>query len=287
MSIEKCSKEFIAERLRAHLSSLPAPRDPYLNAGKHTLTQQYLRTELAKYAEVTQQTFSVRSRTHTNWQIAFSGTKPSLAPILVGAHYDTVPNSPGADDNASGLAALLTLAELLHSSPPRRSIHLVAFDLEEYGLHGSLTCAKQWKASEKPLHLMLSLEMLGYFTNEPDSQRYPLDWLSRIYPSQGNFLALVGNLAAVPRMNRLAKSLGRANAACRWLPVINQGKQIPAVRRSDHAPFWDEGYSAILVTDTAELRSPHYHSPTDTLETLNIEKISAIALGLFNYLKNA
>lgn len=274
----------IVDRLHTHLRSLPAPRDPFLNAGKHTLTQHYLRSELAQWGPLTAQTFTVRDRPHTNWQIEITGSAPHLAPVLVGAHYDTVPGSPGADDNASGLAVLLVLAELLHYARPRRTIWLVAFDLEEYGLDGSIACAKQWKAHQKPLHLMLSLEMLGYFTSEPGSQQYPLKALGRIYPNTGDFIALVGNAAAILQMRQMKQSLKKAGASCQWLPVVNKGKQIPAVRRSDHAPFWDEGYRAVLVTDTAELRNPHYHTATDTVETLSVKRMGAIAKGLFNYL---
>ena len=278
----------ITARLSEHLRSLCGPRDPYLESGKHALAQQYLRIELAKWSDVTRQRFSVRNRDHSNWQIEIAGTAAStLAPILVGAHYDTVPGSPGADDNASGLAVLLLLAELLASAQPRRSVYLVAFDLEEYGLMGSTACAQQWKAQQRPLHLMLSLEMLGYFISDANSQQYPLNALGRIYPSTGDFLALVGNAAAAFKMRRIQQSLRRAGAPCQWLPVVNKGKQIPSVRRSDHAPFWDEGYSAILVTDTAELRNPHYHTASDQIETLDIGMMSAITQGLFTYLKRA
>jgi len=277
----------ISARLSEHLRSLPAPRDPYFGSGKHFLTQQYLRSELARWGLVTSQGFSVRGRDHHNWQIEIAGTAPTLAPILVGAHYDTVPNSPGADDNASGLAVLLLLAELLRMSAPRRSIHLVAFDLEEYGLIGSIACAKRWREQPQPLHLMLSLEMLGYFTQAPNSQQYPLRLLGRVYPSTGNFLALVGNVTSIAPMRKMKQALQRSAAPCQWLPVVNRGRQIPSVRRSDHAPFWDAGYRAILVTDTAELRNPHYHTATDRIETLDIDMMSAVCQGLFGYLKHA
>ena len=286
-SAAQISAAQISEKLSEHLRSLPAPRDPFLNAGKHTLAQHYLRTELARWGQVTSQKFTARGSDYYNWQIEIPGTARSLSPILIGAHYDTFPGSPGADDNASGLVTLLLLAELLHRKPPRRSVHFVAFDLEEYGLDGSIACAKAWKAQQRPLHLMISLEMLGYFTAQPNSQRYPLQALNRLYPNAGDFIALIGNAATIPRMRRMKAALKRSNAACEWLPVINRGKQIPAVRRSDHAPFWDEGYSAILITDTAELRNPHYHTSADTIETLNIEKMSAITKGLFDYLKHA
>jgi len=274
----------IAERLNGHLRSLIGPRDPYLHSGKHSLCQQYIRAELAKWGKVTSQSFSAQrsqsSRKYYNWQTSLPGKCPELAPILVGAHYDTVPGSPGADDNASGVAVLLAIAEILSTNPPRRPIHFVAFDLEEYGLVGSTTCAQSWKAQQRPIHLMLSLEMLGYFTTKPDSQAYPLSALNRIYPSTGSFIALIGNGPTLLQMIKLQSHLKRAKAPCQWLPVINKGRQLPETRRSDHAPFWDAGYPAIMVTDTANLRNPHYHTASDRIETLNVDMMAKIAQGL-------
>ncbi|MEO1621073.1 MAG: M28 family peptidase [Cyanobacteria bacterium J06632_3] len=277
----------ISQRLIAHLHALSRPRDPFLGAGNHRLAQSYIRTALAKWGQVTHQNYTSLNREHCNWQIVLEGQQPKRSPILVGAHYDTVPGSPGADDNASGIATLLTLAELLYTQPARRSIHLIAFDLEEYGLVGSTACAQRWQEQGQPLHLMLSLEMLGYFSEEPHSQQYPIKLLHRIYPDKGNFIALVGNEKTLFKMMRLQRSLKQAGAPCWWLPVINQGKLIPATRRSDHAPFWDAGYPAVMMTDTADLRNPHYHGPTDRLETLSIEMMSCITMGLANYLRQA
>ena len=278
----------IAKKLIAHLQALGGPRDPFLASGAHQLAQQYIRSELSKWGEVTAERFESRGRDYYNWQTLITGTKPHLAPFLVGAHYDTVPGSPGADDNASGVAALLVLAELLSElrpeQQPNRSVHFVAFDLEEYGLVGSTTCAKAWRSQNKSIYLMLSLEMLGYFTQAPGSQRYPLDALSKLYPDAGNFIALIGNAKTIPQMRRLKKCLRSAGAPCQWLPVINQGKQIPPTRNSDHSPFWDEGYSALMVTDTAHLRNPHYHTATDTIDTLDIDMMAKITQGLAAYL---
>ncbi|MGC1310096.1 MAG: M28 family peptidase [Phormidesmis sp.] len=273
----------LTQRLEGHLRSLSGPRDPYLNSGKHKLAQQYIRTELGKWGEVTSQRLMSQNREYFNWMTSFPGSRPQLAPILVGAHYDTVPGSPGADDNASGVAVLLVLAELFSQQPTHRPVHFIAFDLEEYGLIGSSTCAKAWKTQRKPIHLMLSLEMLGYFSDAP--QQYPLDALSRIYPDTGNFIALIGNGPTLTKMIAMQRGLRAAKAPCQWLPVINKGRQIPETRRSDHAPFWDEGYPAVMVTDTAHLRNPHYHTASDRIETLNIEMMAKITQGLFTSLR--
>ncbi|MEL6903465.1 MAG: M28 family peptidase [Cyanobacteria bacterium J06606_4] len=275
----------IAQTLEAHVRSLGGPRDPYLRAGTHKLAQHYISSTFGRLGEVTAQHFSVKAREHTNWQLTLPGTAPQLAPILIGAHYDTVPGSPGADDNASGVAALLTLAELLREQAQRgqgtkRTLYFVAFDLEEYGLVGSTTWAKHWREQAKPLHLMLSLEMLGYFCDEARSQHYPVELLSKLYPDTGNFIALIGNVATLFKMRAIKRQLVAVGAPCEWLPVVNRGKQIPATRRSDHAPFWDEGYPAIMVTDTANLRNPHYHTASDRPETLNFDMMARITQGL-------
>ena len=270
-----------------HLRSLVGPRDPYLGKAKHQLAQQYLKAEMGKWGTVRAQNFRSQGQDYCNWQLTVEGKQPNLAPFLIGAHYDTVPGSLGADDNTSGLAVLLVLAELLNKTQPRRSIHLVAFDLEEYGLIGSTTCVKKWKEERRSLYLMLSLEMLGYFSSEARSQQYPLPALSRIYPDTGNFIALIGNASTIPKMMRLKHHLKNANAPCQWLPVVDKGNALSATRRSDHAPFWDAGYSALLVTDTADLRNPHYHKPSDRIETLDIKMMASITRGLMTYLVEA
>ena len=271
----------IANQLERHLRSLVGPRDPYLGSGKHQLAQQYIQSEFKQWGNARSQRFRVQGQDYFNWSLTLTGAQPQLSPILIGAHYDTVPGSAGADDNTSGLAVLLVLAELFAQTQPRRTVYLVAFDLEEYGLLGSVACARAFKRAGKPLHLMLSLEMLGYFSNEARSQKYPLPALSRLYPNTGNFIALVGNATTIPKMMQLKRQLKKAGAPCQWLPVLNQGNQLPATRRSDHAPFWDEGFPAILVTDTADLRNPHYHKASDRIETLDIKKMASITQGLF------
>ena len=141
---------------------------------------------------------------------------------------------------------MLALAELAAGHPPRRTLHFVAFDLEEYGLVGSTHCAHQWRQQNRPLHLMVSLEMLGYFCDRAHSQQYPIDLLGRMYPDQGNFIALIGNVRLVPTLMTMKGHLKQAGAPCEWLPVMNRGEQVPGTRNSDHAPFWDVGYSALM-----------------------------------------
>jgi Zn-dependent M28 family amino/carboxypeptidase len=266
--------------LTQHLSQLVRDRNPYLASEGHFYAQQYLRQVLSEFGTVEAQDFTARKQTHHNWILKISGQQPHRLPILVGAHYDTVPGSPGADDNASGLAVLLELARHFAAHPPRSPLHLVAFDLEEYGLAGSRAYASHLKQQGTRLRLMLSLEMLGYCDPSPGSQQYPAQFLERIYPNRGDFIALVGHWQTVPDLMRLQRSFRQAGAPCRWLPMIRQGIILPDTRRSDHAPFWDLGYPAVMVTDTADLRSPHYHQSSDRIETLDLDFLTRVCQGL-------
>lgn len=126
---------------------------------------------------------------------------------------------------------------------------------------------------------MISLEMLGYCDATPGSQRYPTG-LQYLYPNQGNFIALVGNLRSIPDMISLRRNLRKVGTLTEWLPVPNRGKILPLTRLSDHAHFWDQGYQAMMVTDTAFLRNPHYHKASDTIETLDLEFLTSVCRGL-------
>jgi len=194
----------------------------------------------------------------------------------LGAHYDGPLHSPGADDNASGLVALLELARRWAADPPRRPVWLVAFDQEEWGMVGSAALACDLKATGQRLHLMLSLEMLGYTAEEQD---YPVAAMRRVYGSRGDFTALVANTGAAALLPGLSLGIG-AHVKTKVLPVPFKGRQLPDVRLSDHSPFWDEGYNAVMVTDTSFMRNPHYHQPSDTIETLNLPFLQAVIDGL-------
>lgn len=272
----------LQQRLLAHLEILVRDRNPYLSQGHHFFTQQYIHQQLAQWGQVETHEFSVRDRTHVNLILNLPARSTDYShhpPILIGAHYDTVPRSPGADDNASGVAALLELARLFSDQSARLPIRLVAFDMEEYGLLGSRHYATDLKRQRQKLRLMLSLEMLGYRDSTPGSQRYPpgLNWF---YPDRGDFIGLLGNLAALPDLRHLTRAIRAAGAPCEWLPIPLRGWLVPNSRRSDQAPFWDQGYSGLMVTDTSYLRNPHYHKPSDRIETLDLEFLTCICAGL-------
>ncbi len=272
----------LQERLRAHVEQVARDRDPFLATEGHFYVQQYIQQELGQWGDVESFEFLVNGRLHRNLVLNVPGqaeTTIARPPILVGAHYDAVPNCPGADDNATGVAVLLELARSLTANPARHPVRLVAFDLEEFGLQGSQHYATILAQQGFPLRLMLSLEMLGYRDAQPNSQRYPTP-LQYFYPNRGDFIALVGNLKTIPDMWHLKRAFSIGQVPCQWLPAGQRGKLIPTTRRSDHAPFWDAGYGAVMVTDTADLRNPHYHQRSDRPQTLDWEFLTGVCRGL-------
>ncbi len=270
----------LKERLYDHLIQLTRERDPYFSTAGHFFVQQYIIQQLQQWGSVETHEFQVNGRTHKNLILhlpaANNSNKP---PILIGAHYDGVPGTPGADDNATGVAALLELARIFATQPIKHPLQLVAFDMEEYGLLGSIDYATKLQSQKQPLRLMVSLEMLGYCDSTPGSQSYPSP-LERIYPNTGDFIALIGNLPTIPDLLSLSENMHKHGTNCQWLPAPNRGLIVPQTRWSDHSPFWDRGYKAIMVTDTAMLRNPHYHKESDRIETLDLDFFTGVCNSL-------
>lgn len=277
----------LKQRLHSHLIEIVRERDPYLATEGHFYVQQYIRRQLEQWGTVESCEFKIQARTHVNLLLKLPAqTRLSTQPpIILGAHYDAVPGTPGADDNATGVAALLELARSLAQQPARYPIQLIAFDLEEYGMLGSQDYAQALFQAQQPVRLMLSLEMLGYCSQEPNSQRYPSPLLKAIYPNQGNFIGLIGNLPTLPDLLHLSHHIRRAGVPSRWLPAGMKGQILQATRLSDHSPFWDRGYRAIMVTDTAFMRNPHYHKASDRIETLDLDFLTGTCLGLIRGLQ--
>ncbi|MEN9225385.1 MAG: M28 family peptidase [Thermostichus sp. HHBFW_bins_43] len=271
--------EALKHRLEGHLEQVARPRDPDWSPLGHRQVEQYLQEQLCCWGSPEEFRFEYVRRAYTNWILKLPGRDPHREPILIGAHFDAVPESPGADDNASGVAVLLELARHFAQEPPRSPLWLVAFDLEERGMVGSTAYAQALKRQGQPLRLMLSLEMVGYRDPTPGSQRYPAG-LERFYPDRGDYIGLIGNWPTLPDLLRLQRAMNKTGIPCQWLPAGQKGWIVPSTRRSDHAPFWDEGYRAILVTDTADLRNPHYHRLSDSLETLDRDFLAGVCQGL-------
>ena len=204
------------------------------------------------------------------------GTDSNAGAILIAAHYDTVPQSPGADDNATGVAAVLEVARLLGSRPTPRTLQVAFFDREEIGLLGSLAFAGS-PARLKNLQGAIVLDMIGYACRTAGCQRYPegltpqpfLDAAGVTSPDKGEFIAVIGDAEHPLLLGTFAESPQADLPPVMTLPVPLKGLLTPDVLRSDHAPFWYKGVGAVLVTDTANLRSPHYHQSTDTLANID------------------
>ncbi|MEB3334422.1 MAG: M28 family peptidase [Cyanobacteriota bacterium] len=266
----------LEKRLRDDLALLARPRHAQWDPLGLLAVRSLLRERFRTLGTLEEHPFQRGATSGINLLLKLPGLHPELAPLLVGAHYDGPPQSPGADDNASGVAALLELARRWQAAPPRRPAWLVAFDQEEEGLAGSQALAAQLKASGQPLHLMVSLEMLA-FTGP--SQRYPHPAMRWLYGTRGDFIALVANTGAIPLLPGLAQRIGR-HVNNKVLPVPLRGRSLPDTRRSDHSPFWDQGFNALLVTDTSFLRNPHYHRPSDLITTLDLPFLAAVCAGL-------
>ena len=211
--------------------------------------------------------------------------KQAGPPILIGAHYDSVPGSPGADDNASGVAALMELARRFVEDPPGRPVWLVAFDLEEWGMRGSRALAEEFKRDGPRPSWMASLEILGYRRPEPKSQRYPFPF-GWFYPDRGDFILMLGNVRAHRLMGRMAETFHRVGMRTERFTLPFNGWVIPASRLSDQSPFWDIGVAAVMLTDTAWLRNPHYHRSTDTADTLDLEFMAGTVEGLEKFIRD-
>ncbi len=211
--------------------------------------------------------------------------QPNVPLLIVGAHYDTGPDTPGADDNASGVAALLELAHWiqphLHSAASSSSrLQLVAYDLEEYGIVGSFVHSRELKEKRTAVRGMIALEMLGYTDQRPGSQHLP-PHLVKLYPNVGNFIGICGNDASLVLheiVSQAMKSITGLPVEC--LAVPGKGEMIPETRLSDHSSFWDHGYPALMITDTSFFRNPHYHQASDTPDTLDYPFLAKVTAGV-------
>jgi Zn-dependent M28 family amino/carboxypeptidase len=272
----------LKNQLESHLTQIARDRDPYLATAGHFFVQEYIRQQLSQWGSVEIHTFRVGSKTCKNLILnlpSIESEKEGLPTILIGAHYDAVPGTPGADDNATGVAVLLELAKMFANKPIKYPLRLVAFDMEEYGLLGSIDYANQLKQEQQQLRLMISLEMLGYRDDTPGSQNYPPP-LEKFYPNRGDFIALIGNWRTIRDLISISRSIRKVGVPTQWLPVPKRGLIVRQTRQSDHAPFWDAGYPAMMVTDTAFMRNPHYHKPSDTIATLDLDFLAGVCQGL-------
>lgn len=217
------------------------------------------------------------------------GENPSRLFVL-GAHYDSVAGTVGADDNAAAIAVQLETARQLKdmtgASKSNVSVKLVSFALEEPPTYatrhmGSKVYARQARRDGEQIEGMICLEMVGYFCDEPGRQSYPFPLMFMNYPKEGNFIGIVGNSSS----RGLTRSLEHAFQKNPSLPVVTltvplNGWVLPSVRLSDHSSFWDENYRAVMVTDSAFYRNPHYHLPSDTMDKLDFRRMAELVKSL-------
>jgi Zn-dependent M28 family amino/carboxypeptidase len=231
---------------------------------------------------VASQPYVVQGKTVRNLEATLPGASAPDEIVVIGAHYDSVVDSPGANDNASGVAALLEIARLLAQEKPARSVRLVAFVNEEPPFFytqdmGSRVYARRARERGENIVAMLSLETIGYYTDAKGSQRYPFPF-SLFYPDTANFIAFVGNLAS----RELAQACVAAFRSRTAFP--SEGLAAPGwmegISWSDQWSFWQEGYPAIMVTDTAPYRYAHYHARTDTPDKIEYERLARVVAGL-------
>jgi Zn-dependent M28 family amino/carboxypeptidase len=271
----------LQSRLRHHVEQLAgAPRPP--GSAEHRRARDRIRDHLAAAG------FTVRDDPFPGGpapgvNLLTEPLGPAHLPLVViGAHYDSLPNTPGADDNASAVAALLELASWLtprlsSSSGWSARLQLAAYDQEEYGLLGSEHHSGSLAA---PVRAMLSLEMLGFTDRRPGGQRLPTQ-LAGLYPDVGDFIGVVGNTASMWLVEELTQALRTIDGlSVQSLAVTDDGSSLPDTRRSEHASFWDRGMAAAMLTDTSFLRNPHYHQPSDTPDTLDYPFLAQVATGV-------
>jgi Zn-dependent M28 family amino/carboxypeptidase len=269
------------ENLKAHVRNIHFDRNPYDRSLELEQAAQYIQREFLKIGlEVKEDLFHWEGRTYRNISAEKRGTTSPDKVLILGAHYDTVPGSPGADDNSSAIAVLLEVARNIQKVSLGSTLKLVAFALEECGYAGSIHYAERAREGGEKIVGMISLEMVGFTGPRQD---YPPYLDPKYYPNVGDFIVIIGN----ERSKELLETVRRSFKTCipqlpsEFLLVPGNGEGLEETRLSDHSPFWDQGFSALMVTDTAFLRNPNYHLPSDTIETLDFEFMKKVAVGIY------
>ncbi len=273
------------DRLKTHVQMLSetfSPRD-YRNTENLDRTAKYIKRAFEQaQGRVSEQPYTANGKSYRNISALFGPQTNER--IVIGAHYDACQPLPGADDNASGVAGLLELAPLLSQSALPLQIELVAYTLEEppffrTAVMGSAVHAATLKQQGIAVRAMFSLEMIGYFSDEPGSQDFPNPILKLFYPSRGNFIAIVGNFGQIG----LVRKVKRAMRSTTLLPVhsITAPGWLPGIDFSDHLKYWEQGYPAVMITDTSFYRNENYHTAQDTLEKLDYNRMAKVVQAVY------
>ncbi len=274
--------------LAAYVRTLAGDLGPrsYKDPANLNAAAEFIFQRLASFGyDLTEQPYQVGELAVRNIIAERRGTEQPDRVIVIGAHYDTVAGSPGADDNASGVAVLLELARLHAETRFRKTVRFVAFTLEEPPFFrsrhmGSRVYARSLKERGEQVDAMLCLESVGYYSEAPGSQSFPwlVFWLRWRYPTTGNFLTIISDANSQPLQTQVRDAL----TAHMDVPVETYAGPwwIPGVDWSDHGSFWNEGYPAVMLTDTALFRNPHYHRPTDLPHRLDYRAMTELVRGL-------
>ena len=269
-------------RLKADLHRLVGERHPLsspllLQEAEAYLHRQFSETGLT----VTKHPFQALGGTYHNViGTALPDARPSQSapPLILAAHFDTVQGSPGADDNASALAVMLAVARQVRAMTLARPIRFIGFNLEEDNLLGSSAYTALLRKNRDSIHGAIVLECVGYASQQHNSQKIP-PGVPIAVPTTGNFLAVIGNEQSHTLTGSVVQAM-KSHLPIVPLVVPGNGEKLPDTRRSDHTSFWEQGFPAVMLTDTANFRNPHYHRPTDALDTLNLDFIASVADGL-------
>ena len=277
--------ESIVKALQQHVYMLAdeiGERNVFRPDALHDAERYITQTWQTMGYKVQSQVYELNEVRSANLEVTVQGSDKANEIILIGAHYDSVRGSPGANDNGSGVAALLELSRLFVSSKPQRTIRFVAFVNEEPPFYyssdmGSMHYAKAARQRDDDIRLMLSLETMGYYRDEAKSQDYP-PLFRYFYPDKGNFIAFVSNFGSRSKLKKLTKAF----EGCSNFPAehVSTFSWIPGVNWSDHLSFWRTNYDALMVTDTAFYRYPYYHSYEDTADKLDYERLAKVTKGL-------
>ena len=250
-------------------------------------TLEWIEQKIQPFGKSIRQSYKVGDETFYNILLDFAPSSTQTNEIIIiGAHYDTAHSYPGADDNGSGVAALIELARLLskHEASLTSRIQLAFYSLEEPPYFrtekmGSFIHASRLKEKQQKIKMMIALDMVGYFSDKKNSQHFPLPFMEKLYSDRGDFIAVVGNLSNMFTVRTVKKSMLSATK----LPVysINAPALIQGIDFSDHLNFWHFGYPAVLITDTSFMRNTAYHTEQDTAERLDYVKMAEVVKGLY------
>jgi Zn-dependent M28 family amino/carboxypeptidase len=269
------------ESLKRHVGNISFDRNPYEGYPKLEQAAQYIKREFVRAGlDVKEDSFRWEEKSYKNIVAEKKGRTSPDRVFILGAHYDTVPGSPGADDNASGVAVLLEIARAIQLVSLESTVRLIAFSLEEYNYIGSTHYVESVKKGKEEILGMISLEMVGFTGPRQD---YPPYLDPKYYPNVGDFIVIVGNERSQKLLEKVCQSFKTHihELPLEFLVVPGNGERMEEVRLSDHSTFWDDGFAALLVTDTSFLRNPNYHLPSDRIETLNFEFMQKVATGVF------